>query len=658
MADAGGIRAGRAFVEIGGNNSKLVSVLNQTSRKMQSWGSSITSMGSKIFAGGMVAKGALAALTTIFEEAGTAIANMASRTGIAAEQISQLKYAAQQSGIGLEDLETGFRKMQKALGEASIGSSEAAQKFEAIGLHVQDLINLSPEQQFEAIANAISQIQNPAQRAAAVMGIFGKSGTALLPMLEQGASGIRNMMEEADKLGLTMSSADAQGAKRLHQSMTKVWATLQGAAIAVGSALAPALTDLADRAASVVGVVVNWIKDNRGLIVTISTIVTGVVAAGAAIMLIGGIISGVGVVLGVLASAVAAIGTVISAVFGAAVAVIGFLISPIGIVSALVVGLAGYFLYTSGVIDQVVTFLSDAFGGLAEDCKVAFDAIKAALGAGDFGAAAKVLWAFLKLEWVKGLNFINGIWLSAKTFFLETWTAAGFKLNDIFNTACDGVYDIFDAMMTTLRVAWWDLMGFYADTFKGMIDGLEPVLKVLGVDTDTLKMAMGVMKMGADAAADAEQATSNDDSDDRNEDRAARQAVSDQALREAMAAYEKAKEDASNKGTKEAEQNLADAKAGLAEAAAAAKEAGNKPAKGMAAAASSADALDDINVQGKSSVTGTFNAFALSGLGGGVQGPMDEVRKNTADTKSLTRDGNKILEDIRDNTSKPGVVFT
>ena len=68
------------------------------------------------------------------------------------------------------------------------------------------------------------------------MGIFGKSGTALLPMLAEGSEGIENLMRKAEELGLTMSEGDATAAVELHESMNSVWATIRGLTVAVENA--------------------------------------------------------------------------------------------------------------------------------------------------------------------------------------------------------------------------------------------------------------------------------------------------------------------------------------------------------------------------------------------------------------------------------------
>lgn len=106
---------------------------------------------------------------------------MSARTGISVESLSELGYAAQQSGTHMETLEGGVRKLQKFLVAAAQGSDSALSVLRDLGLTLADLGRLTPDQQFERIADRIARIPDPALRAATAMELFGKTGTALLP---------------------------------------------------------------------------------------------------------------------------------------------------------------------------------------------------------------------------------------------------------------------------------------------------------------------------------------------------------------------------------------------------------------------------------------------------------------------------------------------
>jgi hypothetical protein len=647
MADATAVRAGQAFVELFADDSKLVRGLKGAERKLKNWGSSVTAVGSTIFAAGLAAKGALSAMTGIFEEVGASLSHMSERTGISVESLSQLSYAAGQSGVDMETFEGGVRKMQKTVGQASIGNKEAADSLARIGLSAQDLINLSPEQQFKKIADTLRGISNPAQRAAATMGIFGKQGTMLLPMLMEGSAGINALMEQADKLGLTMSSQDAAAARELHGVMTTVWATLKGVSIAIGSALAPSLMDLAKRTVDVIANVIRFIKENRGLIVTVSTIATAVVAAGAALVVAGMIISNIGVVCGVLASVLAGIASLIVGAFGAVGAVFGFMLSPIGILVATVAVLAVVFLQLFDVVQNLSAYFSEAFAGMAADFKLAFDAIKAALGSGDFAAAAKVLWAVLILEWEKGKAALNDIWASAKTFFLDTWSAAVYSVADMMISSWAGLQSAWIGVVDSMKDAWVGLFGSMIDIAVRALTEIAvagakagaafaggDIVKNMRDAEQTTRLGMGALggtlKAEIDATSADWDAKSKAQLDKIAQAKADRLAASKDALAKEMGAHAPGDDGGVAAARAAVAKARAEYDAAVAEANGAKKRNGlKKPEE------ASKNAIEAAHVN---SSAGTFGATALWGLRGeGTGGQLVKIAQNTARTANLSQ---------------------
>ncbi len=113
MASSQSIRAGRAFVELFADDTKLVRGLRAAEKRLKAFGASVQSIGTKIFGLGAAAIAPLLATTNVFSEMGDQLAKMSARTGISVESLSELGYAAQQSGTDMETLEGGVRKLQK-----------------------------------------------------------------------------------------------------------------------------------------------------------------------------------------------------------------------------------------------------------------------------------------------------------------------------------------------------------------------------------------------------------------------------------------------------------------------------------------------------------------------------------------------------------------
>ena len=209
MASTQGIRAGRAFVELFADDSKLVRGLRQAEKKLKAFGDSIRNLGMKTVGLGAAMIAPLGVAAKSFADLGSRMWDMSRRTGVSVEALSVLGYAAEQSGAGTEALEKGIRRMQRTIYDAGRDLSTATDSLADLGLTFQDVEGLSPEAQFRLLAERLDGIEDPTRKAAVAMTIFGRSGTELLPMLEGGAAGIAAYEAQSRSLGLVMGTEDA-----------------------------------------------------------------------------------------------------------------------------------------------------------------------------------------------------------------------------------------------------------------------------------------------------------------------------------------------------------------------------------------------------------------------------------------------------------------
>ena len=251
---------------------------------------------------GGIITAALASAVDKFRSSGDDLDKMAGRTGISTEALSELGFAAEQSGQSLETIEASVKKMQRTIGEAAAGGKEAAESLEAIGVSIEDLIGLSPDRQLERVADGLASIKDPTLRASAAIAIFGRSGTDLLPMMLNGAAGIRAFRQEARDLGLSKSVESARQAAELDDALNRLWRSIGSVVSSVGGALAGSMTTSVDAMTRIIGRVREWIKANQDAVVSASKVAFSVVGAGAVILTFGTIISGVGNILGVIRS--------------------------------------------------------------------------------------------------------------------------------------------------------------------------------------------------------------------------------------------------------------------------------------------------------------------------------------------------------------------
>jgi flagellar biosynthesis GTPase FlhF len=452
MAAASGIRAGAAYVELFVKNNRLVKGLNAAAARLKAFGASITALGARIAGLGVTLALPFLGAAKLFADMGSDILDMSQRTGVAVEALSELRYAAEQSGSGAEDLEKGLRTMSRTIIEAARGSASARRDLARLGLTIADLTGLSPDQQFELIADRLSRIQNPANRAAIAMEIFGRSGANLLPLLSTGAQGIQELRREANGLGLTMSTEDAQAAEAFGDALSSLWRSLKQVVFMVDAALAPTLKQIAEWITRVAANSAAWIDENREVITIIAAVVAGIVGVGAALMVLGPIISAVGTAIGLVTFAVSAATTAVS-LLGAA---IGFLLSPIGLVVAAAV------LFATDEGNMALESLGQGFDQLLGAAGTAWQGIQDAIAASDLAGAMEVAWLGIQVVWEAGIAALTAAWRSFKSFFVELFWSAVYAVARAFNTA-----------WTSIEVAFWTVVNALADGWDTFCTGLQ-----------------------------------------------------------------------------------------------------------------------------------------------------------------------------------------
>lgn len=123
----------------------------------------------------------------------------AQKFGVPIEQLSALKYAADLSGVSLDTLGTGLRKLSQNMDSASRGNKVATDLFKRIGVDVRDATGaLRPAADVMADISAVmAAMPDGVEKTALAMELFGKSGTEMIPLLNAGKDGLRGMMDEA-----------------------------------------------------------------------------------------------------------------------------------------------------------------------------------------------------------------------------------------------------------------------------------------------------------------------------------------------------------------------------------------------------------------------------------------------------------------------------
>lgn len=232
-------KLGQLVIELAANSARLQSDMGKAIGIAEKAASRIKTAFK--FAGGGLIGAALANTVKQSIEFGDAISKAASKAGIGARAMSELAYAAKLADVDVTALSTAIKKMQVSLSEAGTGAKGPTQALAALGLTIQDLQKRKPDTQFDLLAQRISELKDPADRARAATELFGKAGADLLPLFEQGATGIRQAREEARKLGLSFSDEQINALAQADEATKHLHASWQGFTATMTSKFAPTL---------------------------------------------------------------------------------------------------------------------------------------------------------------------------------------------------------------------------------------------------------------------------------------------------------------------------------------------------------------------------------------------------------------------------------
>lgn len=171
---------------------------------------------------------------------------LSEKTGETVEQLSRLEYAAQMSHVEAGALDIALKKLSMSMQGVNLDTGNAVKAFDVMGVNVKNA-NGTLKSQTEVlmlVADRFASYKDGAAKAALAMDIFGRSGVDMIPLLNKGRDGIKELTEESDKLGLTMSKQDEEVLVKYGETMKQVNAVVErlGRAVAVG--MVPALTNL------------------------------------------------------------------------------------------------------------------------------------------------------------------------------------------------------------------------------------------------------------------------------------------------------------------------------------------------------------------------------------------------------------------------------
>ncbi len=637
-ANAGAIRAGKAFVEFFLDDAALRKGLAKLEKRFDAIGGKLRSVG-KIFlgAGSAMAAGFLVPIkaasdleetmnkfNVVFgDNAGAVKAwgdDFASTIGRSEKQVAEFLGNSQDLFVPL-----GFEPG---------AATELSKQVTGLAFDLASFNNIADDDAIRDLHAALTGSGEVMKK----YGVIVSEAAIKQELLNQGidAKTVTEQQKVQARLNIIMRGTTAAQGDALRSAggfanqVKGLWGVLTDTAATIGNAVLPMITAFVSIVREQVRVIAEWIEANPQLI-------QGIAIAAGVITALGAVLFAAGVGLQVLSFAAAGLGMAI----GPVVAVVGFLVSPLGLIIALGAGLVTAFATMTETGQAMTAQLGGWFAELWAIASTTFEAISAALAAGDIQAAAAVLWSALNLLWLQGTQGLREAWHNAIGSIVKIW-----------HTAWAGIASIGTTVWGNLERGWSHTVQFFADVWDMTVAALKTGLNEL---VGWFKKAWAYVTGASaaefakiDAEIDAKNAKISNDMlgsiGDRDKAATADRlgsANAQSAVLDQIGADLAAKLGAADDGTKEkidaAQSRLEEARAAWGDANAAALAAGDatKVQEKKAAAVGGAIAANAGGAAGKVTSSGSFSADAAALMirgGGSVDEKILKVEEETLAT--------------------------
>lgn len=179
-------------------------------------------------------------------EFGDKIQQATQKTGMSAESLQGLGFAARMSDIDFQSLSVGMEHLSRAMLQTQQGSLQSASAFQSVGISAQQLKSksMSMDEVLAKVADRFHATKDGATKTALAMQLFGRSGAQLIPMLDQGSAGIDAMKAKAKQLGIVMSDEAVKQSAEFADKLKELSAEGEATTRNLMGALMPAMNKI------------------------------------------------------------------------------------------------------------------------------------------------------------------------------------------------------------------------------------------------------------------------------------------------------------------------------------------------------------------------------------------------------------------------------
>ena len=174
-----------------------------------------------------------------------ALAKTSQKLGITIDRLRGLERAAELTGGSIEQFRKSIIMMSKNISEAAMGTGEAIEAFELLGVKATDLLGLGPEKALTTILRKLDLVPGSIRRIGIAADIFGaRSGTALLNLAALGPK-LESTIARSIELVGRFTDVELNLVERANDALGDTFRSLRGIADRLAVTVAPAVEAIA-----------------------------------------------------------------------------------------------------------------------------------------------------------------------------------------------------------------------------------------------------------------------------------------------------------------------------------------------------------------------------------------------------------------------------
>lgn len=376
------------------------------------------------------------------------VATIAATAGVSFEEMGAALAVMTRNGVQTDNAITALNAIISSFLKPSAEATEYARE---LGFEMN-----STTIQSEGLAGVFARISKLPPDAIAKLFPNIRAMKGILPALQNMEGFLTDMDAMGARAGAT-ETAYGKMTKTLMHSFRQLKQSALSTLSVIGEALAEPVAHAAEAIKRWSANIREFIENNKELVVATAKVVAIIGAVGTSLVALSAAVSALGYVLGGITTIISGVGTA----FGILASIIGAILTPIGLVITAMVSLVSYVLYATGEGAKALSWLGEQFEDLKTTAAAAWKGIGDALAAGDIVLAAKILWLTLKMEWTRGINFLEKAWLDFRNFFIR-----------IGYDAWHGLLAAVEVVWHALEVGWIETTAFLSKvwtTFTGWV---------------------------------------------------------------------------------------------------------------------------------------------------------------------------------------------